>query len=131
MEFSGNATCLICKEKVAVLKEYNLKRHFWTRHGEQYEKYQGDEQKKQALQLQRGLTYQQNIFHKAKKEAAVKASYTVSELIAKAGKPFTEGEFLKDCIVQVADILCPEKMSLFNNISLSANTVAERIEEIF
>lgn len=62
VEFSGKATCLICKEKVAVLKEYNLKRHYWTRHGEQYEKYQGDERKKkQALQLQRGLTYQQNI----------------------------------------------------------------------
>ena len=51
----------------------------------------------------------------------------VSELIAKAGKPFTEGQFLKDCMLRVADILCPEKKSLFNNLSLSANTVAERI----
>lgn len=50
-----------------------------------------------------------SIFHKAKKDAAVEASYVVSELIAKAGKPFTEGPFLKDCMMKVADILCPEK----------------------
>ncbi|XP_016327429.1 LOW QUALITY PROTEIN: general transcription factor II-I repeat domain-containing protein 2-like [Sinocyclocheilus anshuiensis] len=132
VEFNGNATCLICKEKVAVLKEYNLKRHYSTKHGEQYEKYQEDERKRRATQLQRELTSQQNLFHKAKKDAdaAVEASYVVSELIAKAGKPFTEGRFINYCMQKVADILCPEKKNLFNNLSLSANTVAERISEL-
>ncbi|XP_026116348.1 general transcription factor II-I repeat domain-containing protein 2B-like [Carassius auratus] len=132
VEFNGNATCMICKEKVAVLKEYNLKRHYSTKHGEQYDKYQEDERKRRATLLQRELTSQQNIFHKAKKDAdaAVVASYVVSELIAKAGKPFTEGQFIKDCMQKVADILCPEKKNLFNNLSLSANTVAERISEL-
>ncbi|KAL0148361.1 hypothetical protein M9458_056341 [Cirrhinus mrigala] len=53
-----------------------------------------------------------------------------SEMIAKAGKPFTEGQFMKDCMLKVADILCPEKKNMFNNLSLSANTVAERITEL-
>ncbi len=121
VEFNGNATCLICKEKVAVLKEYNLKRHYSTKHGDQYEKYQEDERKKQATQLQRELTSQQSLFHRAKKDAdaAVEASYVVSEMIAKAGKPFTEGQFMKDCMLKVADILCPEKKNMFNNLSLS------------
>ncbi len=52
----------------------------------------------------------------------------MNELIAKAGKPFTEGQFMKECMLKVADILCPEKKNLFNN--LSANTVAERITEL-
>lgn len=75
---------------------------------------------------------QQGLFHKAKRDAdaAVEASYVVSELIAKAGKPLTEGQFIKDCMLKVADILCPEKKSLFNNLSLSANTVAEQISEL-
>ncbi len=63
-------------------------------------------------------------------DAAVEASYVVSEMIAKAGKPFTEGQFIKDCMLKVADILCPEKKNMFNNLSLSANTVAERITEL-
>lgn len=41
-----NTICLICKTKLAVLKEHNLKRHYTTEHGEQYEKYKGDEGKK-------------------------------------------------------------------------------------
>jgi len=129
VEFNGNATCLICKEKVAVLKEYNLKRHYSTKHGERYEKYQADEREKTAMKLKKELTSQQSLFCKAKKDAdaAVEASYVVSELIAKAGKPFTEGPFMKDCMLKVAEILCPEKKSLFNNIALSTNTVAERI----
>lgn len=75
---------------------------------------------------------QQNLFKREKKEcdAVVEASYVVCEQVAKAGKPFTEGQFLKDCMVKVANILCPEKASLFRNISLSANTVAERISEL-
>lgn len=41
------------------------------------------------MQLQRGLTSLQSLFHKAKMDpdAVVEASYVVSELIAKAGKP--------------------------------------------
>ncbi|XP_060914195.1 general transcription factor II-I repeat domain-containing protein 2-like [Labrus mixtus] len=132
VEFSGHATCLICQERIAVLKEYNLKRHYCTKHGEQYEKYQGEERKQCPTQLQRGLLSQQSLFHKSKKEAdaAVEASYVVKLLIARTGKPFTEGQFLKECMLQVADILCPEKKSLFNNISLLANTVAERISSL-
>ncbi len=49
-------------------------------------------------------------------------------MIAKAGKPFTEGQFIKEGMLKVGDILCPEKKKLFNN--LSANTVAERITEL-
>ena len=30
-------------------------------------------------------------------------------------------------MLQIVDILCPEKESLFSNLALSANTVAERI----
>lgn len=128
VEFCGNAICLICKEKLAVFKEYNLRRHYSTKHSEHDEKYKGDDRRQRAEQLQKGLLSQQELFHKASKDAdaAVEASYVVSELIAKAGKPFTEGQFVKDCMLRVADILCPEKRSLFN-VSLSANTVAERI----
>lgn len=54
----------------------------------------------------------------------------VSEMIAKAGKPYTEGEFVKKCMLQAASIICPEKKGQFSNLSLSANTVAERISDM-
>lgn len=67
-------------------------------------------------------------FQKAKKDAdaAVETRYVVSELSAKAGKPFTKGQFLKDCILEVAEIVSPEKKSLFRNLSLLATEVAKQ-----
>ena len=36
----------------------------------------------------------------------------MAEIIAKKSKPFADGEFIKKCIVCVADVICPEKRHL-------------------
>ena len=46
------------------------------------------------------------------------------------GKPFTEGEFVKDCVMKMVDNICPEKQQEIANTCLSRNTVARRIEEL-
>ncbi|KAL6485494.1 hypothetical protein MHYP_G00048860 [Metynnis hypsauchen] len=51
-------------------------------------------------------------------------------LIAKHCKPFTEGEFIKDYVMQMVEKFCPEKKQEFANLSLDRSTVARRIEEI-
>ena len=63
-------------------------------------------------------------------ESVVAASYIVAEAIAKRCKPFSDGEFVKECFLRVADVLCPEKKEQFEQISLSRQTIAPRIEEL-
>lgn len=62
--------------------------------------------------------------------AATKASFVVAHKIAQSNKTFTEGEFLKDCMIVVADILCPESAKKFQSILLSRRSVVRRIEAI-
>ncbi|XP_065651132.1 general transcription factor II-I repeat domain-containing protein 2-like [Hydra vulgaris] len=83
-------------------------------------------------ELKAKLKKQQNIFHFVNKsnELVVKASYNLAHLIAFHSRPFTDGEFIKNCLIKTAKILCPEKIKDFNNISLSRNTVAERVNDI-
>ena len=50
--------------------------------------------------------------------------------IAKAGKPFSEGEFLKQCMIETAWLLCPDSKGKFENVSLSRRTVTRRVEMI-
>ncbi len=97
VDHRGTPTCLICTEKFAVYKEYNVRRHYSTRHAEEYTKYQGDERNNRVANLKKCLLWQQDLFKKTSKEheAAVEASYVVSEMIARAGKPFKEGKFIK------------------------------------
>ncbi len=129
-EVSGKCVCLICQESVAVMKDYNIKRHYETKH-QSFKSYTGAERDQKVKQLSAALLAQQQHFFRANKaqENSTLASYEVAHLMARHGKPFTEGELIKECLVKVATIICPEKMQDFKNISLSRNTVAWRIED--
>ena len=83
-------------------------------------------------QLKLALSKQHNFFSNLNKTSinAVRASFALSEKIAQSSRPFTEGTFIKECLLTASDILCPEKKKLFESISLSANTVASRIREL-
>ena len=72
-------------------------------------------QKLQNVELKRRLVSQQTVFIKAKSlsEAAVKARFILVAEIAKAARPFTEGEFVKNCMIKVCDIVCPDKRQAF------------------
>ena len=58
----------------------------------------------------------------------MKASFIIAEEIARACKPFPEGEFIKSCIEKVCNVVCPDKRQAFADISLSRNTVASRVD---
>ncbi|KAI6647427.1 General transcription factor II-I repeat domain-containing protein 2 [Oopsacas minuta] len=66
------------------------------------------------------LQAQQAIFTKVNRdeEGVVRASYAVSEIIAKNLKCFTDGEFVVDCIKTVTEISCPERRTNFLNQSV-------------
>ncbi|UYV68887.1 EPM2AIP1 [Cordylochernes scorpioides] len=132
IESSNKALCLICNESKAVLKEYNMKRHYETKHSQNYSKYTGIVRTEKFEALKRGLKSQQSLFTKVKteQEAATRASFRVALEIAKRGKPFTDGEMIKECIIAVVEEMCPEKVNLLKTLSMSANTVARRVENI-
>ncbi|XP_043968005.1 general transcription factor II-I repeat domain-containing protein 2-like [Gambusia affinis] len=124
--------CLLCSGAVSVVKEYNIRRHFETKHGAKYAKFSLQEKQKIVADLKGRLQMQQKLFTKAtaKTDAAVKASFIVAEEIARASKSFSEGAFLKQCMLKVCEQVCPDKVQTFQNVSLSRNTIAERVKEI-
>lgn len=124
--------CLVCNESIAVIKEFNIKRHFDTKHASKFENLSGNLRAGKLRELQRQMIHQHSVFKKqnSESESLVKASYVISEKIARSSKSFMEGEFIKECLVSVAEILCPNQKKVFEKISLSAPTVTRRIEEI-
>ncbi|XP_076357306.1 general transcription factor II-I repeat domain-containing protein 2-like [Tachypleus tridentatus] len=57
-------------------------------------------------------------------------SYKIVHRMAERGKPFTDGNFIKECMMEAANELCPEKANFFESISLSATSVVRRAEEL-
>ena len=121
-------TCLVCGANVAITKEYNIRRHYETKHHDKFKDMDMTQRHQKVEEMKRSLVSQQTMFKKviAQSEAAVKASFIVAAEIAKSGRPFNEGEFVKKCMMKVCDIVCPEKRQAFSNVSLSRNTVADR-----
>ncbi|KAL0163337.1 hypothetical protein M9458_042733, partial [Cirrhinus mrigala] len=129
VDIGGKPVCLVCGGNVAVNKEYNIRRHYETKHEDKYKDLNIQQKQQKVEELKKSLVSQQTMFKKAKSqsEAVVKASYIVAEEIAKSARPFTEGEFLKSCMVKVCDVVCPDKKQAFLNVSLSRNTIADRV----
>lgn len=107
--------CLICKNSIAVAKEYNLKRHYDTNHKANYDQYVEKLRENKLSELKSILQKQQSVFTKSVEDntAAVKVSYILSHLIASRSKPFTEGEFISECLIKAAEVLCPEQIKKF------------------
>ena len=45
-------------------------------------------------------------------------------------KPYSEGDFVKKCLTDVAEEMCPNMIQEFEKISLSRLTIARRIDEL-
>ncbi|XP_029443929.1 uncharacterized protein LOC115083936 isoform X2 [Rhinatrema bivittatum] len=124
--------CLICQENIAVLKKYNLYRHFTTKHPNYASNLTCEERAIKAERLAAKLKTQQKSFvpQATVQEAIAKASYVLAFRIAKENKPFADGEFLKRCLVDVARLLCPEYQARMENLCLSRKAIARCIEVI-
>lgn len=131
-EVNGKAVCLLCSQHIAVLKEYNLRRHSVSFHAHKYDSFQGQQRKEKVDELLSRLKKQQSVFIHSRdiSDAAVKASYLIAQEIVVASYPFSVGEFVKTCMVKAVEIVCPDKRQAFAKISLTRNTIADRISDL-
>lgn len=133
IERFGKAQCVICLKTVAVLKEFNVRRHWESEHGKSsYASMSAGERKAALTRLSGNLQKSTYLFRKQaeKGENLSRASYEVSRLIAARMKPFSDGDFIKECLLTTVDSICPEQRSTFENVSLSSRTVRRRIEDM-
>ncbi|KAI6653946.1 General transcription factor II-I repeat domain-containing protein 2A-like [Oopsacas minuta] len=124
--------CLICQEMIAVFKEYNIKRHYSTKHADKFNTRTSQVRIDRVNLLKDSINSQQFFFKvvKLSSETATKISFLITEAIAKNGKPLFEEEFVKDCLDIFASVTCPDKKSIVESISLSYQTVARRVDDL-
>lgn len=125
--------CLICNESVSVTKEYNVKRHYETKHSEGvYGKLDGSNRELKVKQLQEQLKSQRFMFQKMRSdnEKELRSSFLIAQRIAQRMKPYSDGDFVKQCLIDVAEEMCPKMVSEFEKISLSRRTITRHIDRL-
>lgn len=135
IESHGALLCLICTERIASFKKSNVKRHFETHHAAFAAKYPvGESRKKACAELQRKLHVgqQQMQTWTDTTGSTNAASFAAALGIVRHGKPFTDGEYVKSCMLNMATELFadfPNKEKIIQKIKdvpLSARTVHDR-----
>ena len=131
-EVGSTAICLIFQKNVTVVKEYNIRRHFETNHANYRSSLSTQQPEVTSQRLVVNFWIQQNTLFRqsAVHESITKASFLLAFKTAQASKPFSDGEFIKQCMVKTAGLLCPDTKGKYEQISLSRRTVTRRIKQI-
>ncbi|EZA53490.1 General transcription factor II-I repeat domain-containing protein 2B [Ooceraea biroi] len=129
---SNRTICLLCGFEPSIIKKFVIDRHFRRCHSVQYSNY-SDTEKLNIIEALK-LVYQDDVVSSPPENSSEKpllASYAISLLIGQNSKPFTDGTFIKNCIIEAVksfgnSLTIDEAMS----IPLSAKTITSRITDI-
>ena len=66
----------------------------------------------------------------SQKNDAFKATYRVSLLLGKRGKPFNNVDIIKESIIEVVSCIHPEYISKYKELPLSRTTIISRQHEL-
>lgn len=69
--------CLVCGVNVAITKEYNIRRHYETKHHDKYKDLDMTQRRQKVEEMKRSLVSQQNMFKKATSEGCREKRYTI------------------------------------------------------
>lgn len=133
----GRPICLICQTPLANYKASNLKRHYEKSHEEFASRYplQSELRKSKLAELKSGMCQQQTLLSAFSKEGvtSTEASYAIAWNIARAKRPYSDGDFIKKNIEEVISILDPNNSRLrrlITQIPMSRHTTERRISDI-
>lgn len=129
IEVKGKPVCLVCGDVLAVMKT-NFEHHYSSEHAKLSEL--GGQMHLDKINALQWSLESQVAFTRPRwdRDNVIQMSYVVSELIAKKLRPHVEGEFVKECMVAAAELLAPDKVKLFQSVSLSWRTISDWITDI-
>ncbi|XP_035218619.1 zinc finger BED domain-containing protein 5-like [Stegodyphus dumicola] len=135
----GLPTCLIYLEKLAHNKKSDLERHFTKKHTQFASKYPAGEERKKAVdELQKQKQQSSSMLNTWTQSTSNINLVSFRGIIrnCKKGKPFTDGEYVKDCFIRASEeLFCdvknkPEILKKMKDLPLSAKTVPDKIAKM-
>lgn len=134
---NGKALCVICNSTVKNYKVSNLRRHYETNHPQFSNQYPPNSKLRsdKLTSLKSNLNEQQSILMTFSNQAnnVAEASFVIAWNIARAKRPYGEGEFIKNNLEDVLKVLDPNNAALLKVVSqipISRHTTERRITAI-
>lgn len=117
----------MCRKTVSVPKEYNVRRHFETKH-QIYAKLNSPE-----FFYKNQLGEKSKVFKVTNTENSIltRISFEIFREITAVGKLFTVRDFIKNCmLIDVCGLCSEKKKEIFQNVSLSCIMIQRKVVNI-
>lgn len=132
-EYNEKSICVFCSGTV-VCRTSLVKRHFETTHKDILNK-SLEERKEYIAKAIKNACIQSSTLKSFtdRGSASIAASFEISKIIAKKGKPFSDGEYIKNAFIECASYLfedfenTEEIVARIKTLKISRNTVKDRI----
>ncbi|XP_026475835.1 general transcription factor II-I repeat domain-containing protein 2B-like [Ctenocephalides felis] len=124
--------CLLCNTVLNTLKKANANKHYLTHKEHKYFALEGESRKTALRKLKNEKHHQQASFSAFvnQNSAAVAVSYKIAHILGKRGKPFSDIEMIKECIVEAVSMLDPRNVDKYKQLPLSRRTITDRQHEL-
>ncbi|XP_023226735.1 general transcription factor II-I repeat domain-containing protein 2B-like [Centruroides sculpturatus] len=124
--------CLLCNTVLNTLKKANANKHYLTHKEHKYFALEGESRKAALQKLKNEKHHQQASFSAFvnQNSAAVAVTYKIAHILGKRGKPFSDIEIIKECIVEAVSMLDPRNVDKYKQLPLSRRTVTDRQHEL-
>lgn len=128
----GKMSCLLCDTTIVMVKKFSSQQHCALHKDNKYAKLEGESRKTALQKLTDGKQKQRQFFHSVlhQENTMTEASYKVAYLLGKKGKPFSDAELIKECILEVVRCIDPDKVNKYKDVPLSRRTNTDRQHEL-
>ena len=110
--------CLICSQIVTTVKGDNAKQHFCRHTSHAYAKLKGEPRKICVENLKKSIGRQTSCL-----STFTKSDNNRCEASYRAGKPYSDVELVKQCLIDVVNCIHPDKEADYSSIALSRYTI--------
>ena len=124
--------CLICNQVVKTVNGDNAKQHFCRHESHSYAKLKGDSRKICIKNLNKSVRKQTICITTFAKSTIshCEASYRMAYHLGVAGRPYSDGELVKQCLIDVVKYIHPGKETDYSSIAHSRVTMQRRQDDI-
>ena len=104
---------------VTTVKKYNANHHYRTHKNDKYVALEGEARKEALKKMKLHNQQQRLVFQSVSRQGTniTEATYRTAYMLGKKGKPYSDAELIKDCIIEAVSCLDSDKVYKYKKIA--------------
>ena len=124
--------CSLCNSMITTVRKYNAIQHYTTHKNHKHVALEGEACKEALKKMKLHNQQQRQVFQSVSKQGTniTEATYRIAYILGKKGKPYSDAELIKDCIIEAVSCLDSDRVYKYKKLLLSRRTITDWQREL-